>query len=490
MHSNIAIELLKTFSGDELKRFEEYISSPFFNKSKVLIKLFNILEKHHPNFSSPVIAKEKLFKKLYADKAYNEQSLRNRMAELSEMIKDFMIFERFKKNEVIKKQYYIEALTEKQKYKLGEQASSNLMQSLEKNETLDVDYFLYKLQTLQKTGQLLFDTDDGSIKRFNIIIGKGENLVNYFLIFILQVFHDIIIQLQTTNIKIELNITHEFLKNFDWESFLNELKKKNYKYYNLLSIYFNMYKTMLNYSEENYFNLKKVIFEEFDTYSKTDRFNFIIILLHTIYNELALKDPKFYREGFELNKLALSQNLYTLDHFAHFPSLMFWSISNNAMNIDEFGWLEEFVKEYSPLLNPEERDNMYYYVMAKIYWRKKNYDGSLEALSKIDYNKVDDVQEKIHLKLLYLMNYYELGIDTSLFSLIDSYRHYLTDNKEVPEYLKDKLKNALKYFTIVSKAKFDNKPIEYADYKKAKENPDFYQRKWLLEELEKYVNKK
>lgn len=490
MHSNIAIELLKTFSKDELKRFEEYISSPFFNKSKVLIKLFNILVKYHPDFSSPVIGKEKLFKKLYPDKAYNEQSLRNRMAELSEMIKNFMAFERFDKNEIQKKQYYIEALTQKQKYKLGEQAATNLMQSLKQNEILDVDHFLHKLQTLEKTGQIFFSLDDESSKRFNIVIEKGENLINYFLIYIMQVFHDTTVNLQTTNTKIELNITNEFLESFNWQAFLDKLKEKNYKYYNLIYIYYNMYKNLKNYTEENYYNLKRAIFEEFDKYSKTDQFNFIIFLLHTIYNELAFKNPQFYREGFELNKFALSKNIYMLDHFNHFPSVMFWSISNNAMNVDEFGWLEEFVKEYSPLLNPEERNNMYYYVMAKIYWRKKNYDDSLEALSKIDYNKVDDIQEKIHLKLLYLMNYYELGIDSSLFSLIDSYKHYLTDNKEVPEYLKHKLKNALKYFTIVSKAKFDHKPIEYADYVKAKENPDFYQRKWLLDEIEKYVSKK
>lgn len=490
MHSNIAIELLKTFSGEELKRFEEYISSPFFNKSKVLIKLFNILEKHHPDFSSPVIAKEKLFKKLYPDKAYNEQSLRNRMAELSEMIKSFMAFERFDKNEMQKKQYYVEALTQRKKYKLGEQSVTNLLQSLKENEILDVDHFLHKLQTLEKAGQIFFSLGEESDKRFNVIIEKGENLINYFLIYILQVFHDIMISLQITNRKIELNITHEFLDSFDWELFLKKLKMKNYKYYNLLYIYFNMYKTLKNYNEENYYSLKEAIFTEFDRYGKTDQFNFIVFLLHAIYNELALKDPKFYRESFELNKFALSKNIYMLDHFNHFPSAMFWSICNNAININELEWLEEFVKEYSPQLSSEEQNNMHNYFMARIHWKKNNYDKSLEALSKIDYDKMDDIQERIHLRLLYLMNYYELGIEDSLFSLIDSYKHYLTDNKEVPEYIKDKLKIALKYFTILSKAKFDNKPIDYADYAKAKESFDFYQRKWILEEMEKYINKK
>jgi hypothetical protein len=488
MRPNIVIELLKTFNDDEVKRFDEYLQSPFFNKSKVLITLYRALVKHHPDYINPALEKPRLFKKIYPGKIYHEQNLRNRMAELSELIKDFIALIQADKNQTEKKHNFIDGLIKRKKYRLAEQNVLNLMQSLKEINILDSEYFLHKLRTLERGSLIYLVSDDKSKKPYQVNVEKSQYLINYFLVYLLQVLHDIINRDKTHYHTKEFVVAHEFMKNFDWKTFLKKLEENNYEQYNLLSIYYNMYMTLISDDVRHYLNLKESVFKEFDTYGREDQFNFVAFLLHTIYNNPALKTKKFHKEGFEINKIALEKNIYFLDKYTtHFPAILFWSISNNAILVNEIDWLEKFVDEYTPKLRPEEQNNMFNYAMSKIYSRRKNYEQSLDCLSKIDYSKMNNELEKINLKLLYLVNYYELGAQNQLFSLIDSYKHFLSGNKKIPETSKEGLRNFLKYISIASRAKFDNKPLDYADYKEAKESKSMVYRNWLYEKMEELL---
>lgn len=234
--------------------------------------------------------------------------------------------------------------------------------------------------------------------------------------------------------------------------------------------------------------LKNAVFEKFDNYGREDQFNFIAFLLNTIYNNPKLRKSKFHRESFEINKFALEKNIFFLERYAaHFPARLFWSICNNAVLVKEIEWLEGFVNEYTPKLRKEEQDNMYNYAMARIHFEKKLYDKSLEDLTKINYLQEMDGYDKITLRMLHLLNYFELGLDVQLFSLIDSYKHFLSDSKEIPPIYKESVKNSLKYYTIIAKAKFDNKKVDYADFKKAGETKSLFYRTWLLNKMEELL---
>ncbi len=410
------------------------------------------------------------------------------MAELSELIKDFLIIVQSDKNQIEKKHNYIDALIKRKRYRLAEQNVLNLMNSLEENNIMDSEYFLHKLRTLERGSLIYLVSDDKSKKPHQVNVEKSQHLINYFLVYLLQVLHDIINRDKTHSQTKEFVVAHEFMKNFDWKIFLKKLEENNYRQYNLLSIYYNMYMTLISDDEEHYLNLKKSVFEDFDKYGREDQFNFIAFLLHCIYNNPALKNKKFHKEGFEINKIALEKNIYFLDKYTdYFPARLFWSICNKAVLVDEIDWLEKFVEEYTPKLRPEEQNNMFNYAMSKIYSRRKNYDKSLDCLSKIDYSKMNIELEKINLKLLYLVNYYELGAQNQLFSLIDSYKHFLSGNKKIPEAAKEGLRNFLKYISIISRAKFDNKLLDYADYKEAKESKSLVYRNWLYEKMEELL---
>ena len=55
------LEILRTFSKEELKKFEDFVRSPYFNKKEKLVKLFLAIKKYAPEFADANLDKEKVW---------------------------------------------------------------------------------------------------------------------------------------------------------------------------------------------------------------------------------------------------------------------------------------------------------------------------------------------------------------------------------------------------------------------------------------------
>jgi hypothetical protein len=71
---------------------------------------------------------------------------------------------------------------------------------------------------------------------------------------------------------------------------------------------------------------------------------------------------------------------------------------------------------------------------AQIDFRKGNYEA---VVSKLQEVRTDQVYIKMDTKNLLLMTYYELNYIDSVLALIDSYKHFLSDNKYLTKIHKD-----------------------------------------------------
>jgi HKD family nuclease len=84
---------LKSFTPEELKRLGEFLNSPYFNKSKTLVKFYSELKKFYPGFPEEKISREILYRKLFKDKEYNEQVMKNLISDLNKLCRDFLTVE-------------------------------------------------------------------------------------------------------------------------------------------------------------------------------------------------------------------------------------------------------------------------------------------------------------------------------------------------------------------------------------------------------------
>ena len=90
------IDFLKTLSKDEVQKFADFISSPYFNKKSRLMKLFNALIKNYPGFNDEWFNKKNLYQKLYPGKVYHDSTIRDMLSDLLQLSKEFLIVNNIK----------------------------------------------------------------------------------------------------------------------------------------------------------------------------------------------------------------------------------------------------------------------------------------------------------------------------------------------------------------------------------------------------------
>ena len=71
------INILKTFSKEEMKLFGKFAASPYHNGGKNYMPLFNLLTKYHPDFETGRFTYENIHEKLHPGRKFNKQVMWN-----------------------------------------------------------------------------------------------------------------------------------------------------------------------------------------------------------------------------------------------------------------------------------------------------------------------------------------------------------------------------------------------------------------------------
>jgi hypothetical protein len=123
-----------------------------------------------------------------------------------------------------------------------------------------------------------------------------------------------------------------------------------------------------------------------------------------------------------------------------------------------------------------------YYFNAVIHFLKKENDLSLGNLSRIDNSQF---VFKYHIKDLSLMNYFELKDINMAFQLLDSYKHFIGNNKQVSSTMKTLYLNFIKYYSEILKI-LDKEDYSDLDFLRNEivEQDNLIHRKWLIEKLD------
>src|SRR5258706_5953488 len=99
------IQLLKSLSADELKRFEKFLSSPYLNSNKKLPECLKVLRKYYPDFSGGKLNKAALYGALYPGKSYKDITVKRILWDMGRKFSEFIIQEHMVKNKNLSYNY-------------------------------------------------------------------------------------------------------------------------------------------------------------------------------------------------------------------------------------------------------------------------------------------------------------------------------------------------------------------------------------------------
>ena len=186
--------------------------------------------------------------------------------------------------------------------------------------------------------------------------------------------------------------------------------------------------------------------------------------------ELAAGKPdktEYQKLLFEIYKDVLSNDVLSNPVTGSIDLYRFRNIFNTALDISNTGWAEQFVKKYLRTLPQEQVNNLEYFFYGKIEYVKGNYEKTLEYFSKLDQSQFVFMKD---LKYEYLKCYYALNHIESAISLVDSFRHYVSNNDSVPEFQRKEVLDFLKKYMALINLKTNYTKNKYVELERILED--------------------
>lgn len=154
----------------------------------------------------------------------------------------------------------------------------------------------------------------------------------------------------------------------------------------------------------------------------------------------------------------------------------FKNIATTAIRLEEYEWTETFLKENSPNVSPDARENASTYNFAALYFAKGDYSRAMRLLQEVEFT---DVYYHVDSKALLLKTYYELQEWEPLLSVIEAFGNYLRRNQMISEYQRKVYWNFLKFAKkLVRKRLGSRKPVREIE-KEMEEVMEIADLRWL-----------
>jgi len=477
--------ILKTLQKDDLKKLNNFINSPYHNTNKALITLFNELNKFHPQYSNPKLTYEYLYKKLYPENKFSDRTIKNRLTEFSQLLRNFLAQERLKKSPRINEKLLIQELQKRRSFVLSNKNVQWSKKRNSENPKICPDFFLhqYDMEELFHYNSLQL-SDVQKYEKIGFSARKAAPLIAFFFSTYFVHLSEHITYNQTTNFNNSdnNNILDEFAKSFDSKAFMNYLEKTDDKYFIYIKAYYLTYKIKIDKDVTGvYRELKKIFIDHASEFEETDTYMLWAVLGETLYLKLIPQDVAHYRrEVFELNDYFLKLNIYPARNEEYFTTQVFENIFAAAIICNEYEWSENFIIKYGQMLHPETRENQVNYCLGVLNFKLKKYEKSLEHIGKVNYS---DIIMKINLRFYTLLNYIEMKHYESALSLIDSSKHFSSSNEKIPKFLLGHINTSLRVFKRIILAEAGVKELDYTVLEEAKKAQRFFQKSYAMEKM-------
>jgi len=483
MLNSRVIDILKTFSTEELKRFGEFLNSPYHNKNKKVKLLFEFLSKYHPAYDNKNLTKDKLFAGIFSigSKEYNDASIRNLFSDLTVLAERYLSFMRFEKDRFDFSEKFLRELSERKLTGIFEKKVKSLEELIIISEFDGEEYFYKKFVIEELKSSSRQFGDNLKLYRDNSGIRSSEYLSYFYLIKIFKLVNFFEFQKQY-NVYNEKNFAVRLLEGFNLEKAINDLEKKtsSEKDVKMLKVYYKMYKSITNPgSDDFYFNFKESLFENDSSFSLLERLGLYICLTNSCVKKIDSGRDNFSKECFDIYMLMFEKDLYSV-YPGYFPMSAFSTVIHTGAASGEFKRVEEFINSYSLKLNSEHAIDAVNYSRALICFYKKEYERALEYISKTD---TDFSQFKFLLKILLLKIYYETGDYESLYYASDSFQHFLNKNKLVDDNYKTNFSNFIKMLDLIVRYRSIKEDKILYKIEEQLKNKSMAGKKWLKEKF-------
>lgn len=478
MYKSKPVIILSTFSKRELKLFEEYILSPFFNKKAEVITLFNLLKKQYPHFKEQQLEKQKIFKKVFPKLAFKEQKLRYLMSDLTKLLESFLAYQEYNQQTNHYNPYLLDAYMNRELDKYFHNTSSIFQNNINKNQRQNIDFHLDNFQIIKQ--------------KFDLHAARANHLPRNIRNDLLKSMLD---SIDTFYIANKLKYSCEIYNNHNvlasdiedtllLDEIIQYLKTHEEISSPSVAIYYKILMTLLESKVEEHYNELINLLKKYEPhFTKNELYDMYIFARNYCIKKLNNGDAIYVRKSFDLHKILMANKVILRENY-----ISEWDYKNivqMSLGLGEDDFAEQFINDYKNNIRPEFRENAYNYNMATIHYIRKNYSKAQNLLHQVTFT---DPYYHLGTKILLLKCYYELEEVIPLFNLIDTVKAFLRRNKQLSKSNKVIYLNLFKLVKKMIRIKMGSKKSLGALKAEIAQISQFKEASWLyakVQELEK-----
>lgn len=471
MKNSKLIALLATFSGNEWRAFGDFVRSPYFNKNKELIRLTNYLKKEAArDFPEDKLVREAVFAAIFPKEKYDDKQLNYATSQLLKLAERFIGLQRYEQEPVLPLHHqlvsYVERDVDKNYHYIFRQTLDRVKAQVQRN----ADYFFQRY--------LLAEVADAHFAKKKVrqydpnLQAAADFLDVFYLAKKLRYLCMMLDQQKFIQSDYRLNLLAEVKSILATGKFAGE---PTVEVYHALLLMLSGLDSAVHF--ESFTALLQTHFTLFPKEEQRVLYQFAInFCIHRIRfgeKEYAKNLMQLYREGVA-NEVLLENGQISPWTFKNMVKL--------GLGLQQYDWVEDFVRNYSEKLEADKRTDAYHYNMSDLFYHRQNYDEALFHLNQVEFS---DIHYQLGAKVMLLKIYYEIDATEAFLSLVSSFKIFLLRNKSVPKSVK------APYESFVNLAyelfKSDDKGREKL-HTKIRETQMLNDRTWLLQQLENGKN--
>lgn len=419
MQQTRLIRLLSTLNSAEFKRLEDFINSPYFNKSDTVKSLFEFLKPFYPAFDSSFLTAELAISRVFAKGTKSIQSLHDVNSSMTRLLEEFFAIESLKSDEAEMKFHLSNSLL-----KDGRLWYFNKiwLKSIDQEEGRDATDWLAQYRIWEQ-GLRFAQLDKRRIGEtpLDIRLQKTlEKLDRFYLTQKLQLGCEVLNRQRIVNTAYEPELLEElatYLKNE--ESMLSGEP--------VIHLYTLVLELLKETSDEAFSLLMKALEKNQALLSRGTGLAMYSYAQNYCIRQINKGRKEFLETLFLLYQQMLT-NQFLLEEDGSLAHWNYKNITTVALRLKKFDWVQEFLQQFKSKLKEDIRESVYHYNLAAARYEETDYKAALKLLQQTDFT---DVHYDLSARSMILKIYYEMEDDDALGYAIQAFEVFLRRNKSI-----------------------------------------------------------
>ncbi|MBK8552407.1 MAG: hypothetical protein IPL53_15595 [Ignavibacteria bacterium] len=344
----------------------------------------------------------------------------------------------------------------------------------------DYEYFYYNYRALKLEREFTADINKANAEK----IIDEEKEIEYLTLFYLNECSDVFNTLLINNSYLDKDYKSNNLK-----LFLNFIERFDHSYHEITDCSLLSLKIILDKTDHGIFaQLKNIFTGNSHKFSSTFNSYMGLTLMEYCNRNIMNGKTEYIKEMFEISFYIFENDLLINDKKGYMNPFVFTQIVSTASSLNKFDWVKEFINENMKKINPEYRDKFYNFACLTLNFKMKDFSKAMDHVSKME---VSSQMDHVSIKRYQLMIYYESGYSDELYSMIETFRNFISKNKKLAESVKlqaGKFVFLIKKFSDIKFNAGGSDKIKLSELKDELLRTEVINKIWLLEKAEELFN--